>query len=98
MYEENELLKAANKYELAVIINADLKVNDDEDNYDAGARDAISQFAPLAFISGANWMRERAIEAYKKSCDFNALGDCASKNAEGECNCELLKDFIAELS
>lgn len=46
----------------------------------------------------AEWeLTKKAIEAYKKSCDFNAPGCCACKNAKGECDCEQLKDFIAEL-
>lgn len=42
-------------------------------------------------------MREKAIEAYIKSCDFNAPGCCGCKNTKGECDCEQLKDFITEL-
>lgn len=42
-------------------------------------------------------LTQKAIEAYKKSCDFNAPGCCACKNAKGECDCEQLKDFIAAL-
>ncbi len=42
-------------------------------------------------------MREKAIEAYIKSCDFKAPGCCGCKNTKGECDCEQLKDFITEL-
>lgn len=42
-------------------------------------------------------MREKAIEAYIESCDFNAPGCCGCKNSKGECDCEQLKDFITEL-
>lgn len=42
--------------------------------------------------------RNKAIEAYRKVCNFNVLGCCACKNYEGECNCEELKKIIAELN
>lgn len=49
------------------------------------------------YQQGVDFMKYKAIEAYKKTCDFNAPGCCACKNAKGECDCEQLKDFIAEL-
>lgn len=49
------------------------------------------------YQQGVDFMKYRAIEIYKKTCDFNAPGCCACKNAKGECDCEQLKDFIAAL-
>lgn len=43
-------------------------------------------------------MKQKAIEAYKKSCDFNAPGCCGCKDKQGKCDCEQLKDFIEELN
>lgn len=55
MNREEGLKKAAEQYELTVLDNADLHVNYEEDNYDAGARDAIIQFGSKAFVKGAEW-------------------------------------------
>lgn len=49
------------------------------------------------YQQGMDFMKSKAIEVYKKTCDFNAPGCCDCKNAKGECDCEELKDFIAEL-
>lgn len=50
------------------------------------------------FIAGADWQKQKAIEAYIKTCDFNAPGCCGCKNYKEECDCEQLKDFIEELN
>lgn len=55
MNREEDLKNAAEQYELTVLDKADLHVNYEEDNYDAGARDAIIQFASKAFVDGAEW-------------------------------------------
>lgn len=55
MDREECLKKAAEQYGLTVLDNADLHVNYEEDNYDAGARDAIIQFASKAFVDGTEW-------------------------------------------
>lgn len=55
MNREEDLKKAAEQYELTVLDNADLHVNYEEDNYDAGARDAITQFVSKAFVDGVEW-------------------------------------------
>lgn len=55
MNREEGLKKAAEQYGLTVLDNADLHVNYEEDNYDAGERDAILQFTSKAFVDGAEW-------------------------------------------
>lgn len=55
MNRKEDLKKAAEQYELTVLDNADLHVNYEEDNYDAGARDAIAQFVSKAFVDGVEW-------------------------------------------
>lgn len=55
MNREVDLKKTAEQYRLTVLDNADLHVNYEEDNYDAGARDAIIQFASKTFVDGAEW-------------------------------------------
>lgn len=65
-----------------------------------GANNLIDQASANGqkkYQQGVDFMKYKAIEAYKKTCDFNAPGCCACKNAKGECECEQLKDFIAEL-
>lgn len=71
-----------------------------EEGRKAGADNLIEQAAvngQKKYQQGVDFMKYKAIEAYKKTCDFNAPGCCACKNAKGECDCEQLKDFIAEL-
>jgi len=66
----------------------------------AGADNLMSQGVKLGikkYHQGMDYMKQKAIEAYKKSCDFNAPGCCGCKSSKGECNCEQLKDFITEL-
>jgi len=55
VFREQRKREAAKQYKLSAIDEADLHVNYEEDNYDAGVRDAIEQFAPKAFIAGAEW-------------------------------------------
>lgn len=69
--------------------------------FQAGADNLIDQSVANGakmYNQGMDYMKHKAIEAYKKSCDFNAPGCCGCKNSKGECNCEQLKDFIEELT
>lgn len=68
-----------------------------EVDYDARNKMINSTVAHQAVQLAEEELTQKAIEAYKKSCDFNAPGCCARKNAKGECDCEQLKDFIIEL-
>ena len=68
-----------------------------EVDYNARNKMINSTVAHQAVQLAEEELTQKAIEAYKKSCDFNAPGCCACKNAKGECDCEQLKDFIAEL-
>jgi hypothetical protein len=68
-----------------------------EDLIKTWPRSALLGCAADGFNEGVTYERRKAIEAYKKSCDFNAPGCCGCKNSKRECDCEQLKDFIAEL-
>lgn len=63
MNREEGLKKEAEQYELTALDNADLHVNYEEDNYDAGARGAIVQFVSKAFVDGAEWADEHPKES-----------------------------------
>lgn len=58
MNREEELKKAAEQYKLAVLDNADLHINYEEDNFDAGAMYAIDEVTEKAFNAGAQWEEE----------------------------------------
>lgn len=67
----------------------------------AGADNLIDQSVANGmkkYHQGMDYMKQKAIEAYKKSCDFNAPGCCGCKDKQGKCDCEQLKDFIEELN
>lgn len=68
-----------------------------EVDYNARNKMINSTVAHQAVQLAEEELTQKAIEAYKKSCDFNAPGCCACKNAKGECDCEQFKDFIAAL-
>jgi len=68
-----------------------------EVDYNAHNKMINSTVAHQAVQLAEEELTQKAIEAYMKSCDFNAPGCCACKNAKGECDCEQLKDFITEL-
>lgn len=55
VFREQRKNESAEQYKLTVLDNADLHINYEEDNYDAGARDAIEQFVSKAFVAGADW-------------------------------------------
>ena len=38
--------------------------------------------------------KEKAIEAYKSTCNFSPDGCCQIKKDAGKCDCDELKDFI----
>lgn len=67
----------------------------------AGADNLIDQSVANGmkkYHQGMDYMKQKAIEAYKKSCDFNAPGCCSCMDKQGKCDCEQLKDFIEELN
>lgn len=68
-----------------------------EDLIKTWPRSALLGCADDGFNEGVLYGRRKAIEAYIKTCDFNAPGCCGCKNSKGECDCEQLKDFITEL-
>lgn len=89
VFREQKKKEAAEQYKLSTLENADLHVNYEEDNYDAGERDAIEQFAPKAFIAGAEWAdehpkeldgckfckQEEVVIHKSKECDLSYDGD-----------------------
>lgn len=67
----------------------------------AGADNLISQSVENGkkkHQQGMDFMKYKAIEAYKKTCSFSPPGCCGCKNENGECDCEELKNFIEELN
>lgn len=69
-----------------------------EVDYNARNKMINSTVAHQAVQIAEKELTQKAIEAYKKSCDFNSPGCCGCKNSKGECDCEQLKDFITELT
>lgn len=55
VFREQRKREAAEQYKLAALDNADLHVNYEENNFDAGASFAIHEFAEKAFVAGAEW-------------------------------------------
>lgn len=51
-----------------------------------------------AIVIAKEEMKQKAIEAYKNICSFSPPGCCGCKNANGECDCEELKNFIEKLN
>lgn len=87
MNREEDLKNAAEQYGLTVLDKADLHVNYEEDNFDAGARDAIIQFASKAFADGAEWADTHPKEL--EGCDFcKQLGGINHKSDECYLSCD----------
>lgn len=61
--------EAANNYLQKILESSDFEINFEEDNYDAGARDAILDVTERAYIAGAEWQKEQAIEALSSVLD-----------------------------
>lgn len=47
--------EAAYNYLQKILESSDFEINFEEDNYDAGARDAVLDVTERAYIAGANW-------------------------------------------
>lgn len=47
--------EAANNYLQKILESSDFEINFEEDNYDAGARDAVLDVTERAYITGAEW-------------------------------------------
>ena len=58
MDRKEQSIKAAEQYKLAVIDNADLHINYEEDNYDAGIMYAINEVTEKSFNAGVIWADE----------------------------------------
>lgn len=50
------------------------------------------------YQQGMDFMKYKAIEAYKSTCSFSPDGCCMIKKEAGKCDCEELKNFIEELN
>lgn len=57
-----------------------------EVDYNARNKMINSTVAHQAVQLAEEELTQKAIEAYKKSCDFNVLGDCSCKNTKGDVN------------
>lgn len=76
--------EAAREYADKLISEQDFEINDEEDNYDAGSRDATYEVAPMAFTAGFNYalslpLSERLTEEEReniksmyKSCEISS--------------------------
>lgn len=56
--------------------------------------DGMCHGGKRGFIEGAEWMKEKAVEAYKNTCRFSPIGCCMIKKEAGKCDCDELKEFI----
>lgn len=66
-----------------------------------GANDLIKQASANGqkkHQQGMDFMKYKAIEAYKDTCSFSPDGCCMMKKEAGKCDCEELKNFIEELN
>lgn len=54
------LEEAANDYLQKILESSDFEINFEEDNYDAGARDAVLDVTERAYIAGAEWQAEQS--------------------------------------
>lgn len=66
-----------------------------------GANDLIEQASANGqkkHQQGMDFMKYKAIEAYKNTCSFSPDGCCMMKKEAGKCDCENLNDFIEELN
>lgn len=52
--------EAANNYLQKILESSDFEINFEEDNYDAGARDAILDVTERAYIAGAGWQAKQS--------------------------------------
>lgn len=52
--------KAASAYLQKILESTDFEVNFEEDNYDAGSRDAVFDVTERAFIAGAEWQSKQS--------------------------------------
>lgn len=51
--------EAANDYLQKILEASDFEINFEEDNYDAGARDAVLDVTERAYIAGAEWQAKQ---------------------------------------
>lgn len=51
--------EAANDYLQKILEASDFEINFEEDNYDAGARDAVLDITERAYIAGAEWQAKQ---------------------------------------
>lgn len=54
------LEEAASAYLQKILESTDFEVNFEEDNYDAGSRDAVFDVTERAFIAGAEWQSKQS--------------------------------------
>lgn len=54
------LEEAASAYLQKILESTDFEVNFEEDNYDAGSRDAVFDVTERAFIAGAKWQSKQS--------------------------------------
>lgn len=54
------LEEAANDYLQKILEASDFEINFEEDNYDAGARDAVLDVTERAYIAGAEWQSKQS--------------------------------------
>lgn len=93
--------EAAYQNEQKMLIDADIRVSEEEASYYEGLRDGIIESASKSFIAGVEWQKKRAIEAFKENCQ-------RPKDTEPcECklcvrwvggHCELMDGFIEKLN
>lgn len=72
-----------------------------EEGRKAGADNLIKQAVSNGqkkYQQGMDFMKYKAIKAYKDTCSFSPDGCCMMKKEAGKCDCEELKNFIEKLN
>ncbi|WP_143269526.1 hypothetical protein [Bacteroides clarus] len=77
--------EAANDYLQKILEASDFEINFEEDNYDAGARDAVLDVTERAYIAGAEWRINSIWHDNTNIPDDNKF--CVFTLSDGNCGC-----------
>lgn len=77
--------EAANGYLQKILEASDFEINFEEDNYDAGARDAVLDVTERAFKAGAEWSINSIWHDNTNIPDDNKF--CMFTLSDGNCGC-----------
>lgn len=106
---KQSLDEAAYQNEQKMLIDADIRVSEEEASYYEGLRDGIIESASKSFIAGVEWQKKRVIEAHKILCSNYQNGSCTvfgkNKNVSDcwntyagcDMKCKYMNNFINSL-